>query len=699
MYCRNYLRRDVCRGVTEYEEYPALSDLIQESEEKERARLYPRQTPYEDPYSYFVNFAADLPFVQEKDIQPVRTRKAPAMVNGIDPWSAAPATDEQAHELDEIAIRKAALQQKQQEAMQRIRELQQEKEKRLQVEREKKEAADNEARQKAEKEAEIHRLREQEELEKRLREEKAQRMLKMQQEAEEQRKRMEEAARIEREREIERRRQAEIRAREAEEERRRQEVMRREEARRRAELELARQRQMAEELARQQREAALEAERQKQLARELAEKKRLQRERKQVLAILRLRFHQWTKYVRACRQPAGPVTVNLHAQRPVYCDAKAKVDWLFEKSASRPSIGMRNLQRVADATSNSSVAAFPNHLNAALSSKTDAHTAVSSQPEVVEVGLKELLDEGMRALALDDVSIRFQARVSEMAARLHEELVPSEVLNHGFRPSYEASLRVLHAIETIHVDIGAAELPQRLRFNQVCDFFFAKVADFVDRLFQSKSADSSPEVLTFELKKVIFSRFIPIHEQLVAKTEAHKHDSNEKTVDVSVGEASTIIPWQDILVTVYGAFFETLEDLNICAPAEWVSQRRAIAQASVHQSNHHLTRSVLPGCKRHDRHSNGPSRPVVVSMKHLKGALGVRIPTIALTTVSGARTKKQPPLEAEIASIAARRARKATRELRRLRQEIVREKSAKNQFQRMLRRELRRWDGDDALAE
>lgn len=383
MYRRNYLRRDICRGVTEYEEYPALSSLIQSYEDEERARLYPSRPRYVDDYSYFVDFAtAPPPGLAEQTHQSSSAwqNHAPhpnAIANEgyeDDSWGMEPEPDEQgkAHELELIAQRKAQLLKKQQEALVRIRELQRAKEERQRLEREKKEEEERRdaetrgqlealAKQKAEREAELR--RQQEELAQQVREAEQQRLLKLkqQQEEEEQRRRAEEAARIKREQEAEERRRLEaMRAKVAEEERRRQEAIRIEEARRREEAERERQRQIAEENARRKREAELEAKRQAQLARELAEKKRLRRIQKQKLAVLQFRFSLWRNYVRACRHPAGPATVRLpnayETASSSHLGLKEKVDWLFaHKDGMSTPAGLISKKRAQNASTKRSL--------------------------------------------------------------------------------------------------------------------------------------------------------------------------------------------------------------------------------------------------------------------------------------------------------------------------------------------------------
>ncbi|KAL3660060.1 hypothetical protein V7S43_014982 [Phytophthora oleae] len=348
----NYLRRDICRGVTEYarDEYPALSKLIQDSEREEQARLYPNRPPYEDDYSYFVDYNEGVPVVPPADAQATHA-------NNFSTQQQVAGTDQKIHELDAIAQRKRELEQKKQAMLERMRELERAKGEKTRNEQAKKvadehvaqreEQAKKEAlaRVQAEKEAAEAR-RQQEVLEAQLREQKKRREL------EEQRRKAEEAAR-----EAERQRRAALqqaeamRIKAAEEERRRQEEKRQEELRRKQAEELERQRlqQLAEERARQAREAALEAQRQAQLAKERAERKRIRRIEKQRLAVLKLRLHMWKKYVKVSRNGPGPVSIasKLRLDQP-HQKAKDSLQWLFRgtNGASGASIGTRRLKQL-----------------------------------------------------------------------------------------------------------------------------------------------------------------------------------------------------------------------------------------------------------------------------------------------------------------------------------------------------------------
>ncbi|OWZ13955.1 hypothetical protein PHMEG_00012635 [Phytophthora megakarya] len=333
----NYLRRDICRGVTEYarDEYPALSKLIQDSEQEERARLYPDRPEYEDDYSYFVDYNEG----HHVGPSPSSLR---TQANNLTTQQQSTNADHKRHELDAIAQRKLQIEQQKQAMLQRMRELEKAKEDKIlrdeakksanelasqRKEEEQKEAV---ARAQVEKEA-AEAKRKQEALEAQLREQKRQREL------EEQRRKAEEAAReAERQRLAAEQHAEAMRLKAVEEERRRQEEIRQEELRRRAaeELERRRQQELAEARARQAREAALEAQRQAQLARERAERKRACRIEKQRLAVLKLRLHLWKKFVQVSRNGSGPVSINatkLRFDRP-HQKAKDSIQWLFKGS-------------------------------------------------------------------------------------------------------------------------------------------------------------------------------------------------------------------------------------------------------------------------------------------------------------------------------------------------------------------------------
>ncbi|KAG2791011.1 hypothetical protein PC129_g179 [Phytophthora cactorum] len=340
----NYLRRDICRGVTEYarDEYPALSKLIQDSEREEQARLYPDRPAYDDDYSYFVDYnqgASMTPLVS------VHAQQQP----GVD--------DQKRHELDAIAQRKMELEQKKQAMLERMRELEKAKEEKARREQAEKTAVEQAAhlqeqqkkeaiaRAQAEKEA-AEAKQQQEALEGQLREQKKQREL------EEQRRKIEEAAReAERQRLLAQQQAEALRIKAAEEERRRQEEKRQEELRRKAaeERERRRQQELAEQRARQAREAALEAQRQAQLAKDRAERKRVRRIEKQRLAVLKLRLHLWKKYVQVSRDGPGPVSIasKLRLDQP-HQKAKDSIQWLFRgaNGASGTPIGTKRLKQL-----------------------------------------------------------------------------------------------------------------------------------------------------------------------------------------------------------------------------------------------------------------------------------------------------------------------------------------------------------------
>ncbi|CAI5742282.1 unnamed protein product [Hyaloperonospora brassicae] len=324
-----FLRRDVCRGVTEYprNDYPALSKLIQEMEQEEQARLYPDRPEYTDKYSRFVDFTGEdaISSLASDEIE---------TVDDYDSEQHRPKIGQKRH-LETIAHKQQELEQERQMMLERMRRLEQAKEEKSRRERYIKAAAEEAARReeqirrdalardKAEKEAAEARQR-QIELEARLREQK-------QRELQEQYKLAERAREAERQRLAALQHAEAMRAKAAEEERRRQEERQNKIRRKVAEeLERRRQQELAEERARQAREAELEAQRQAQLAKE-RERKRVRRAGKHRLAVLKLRLHLWKKYVQVSRNGPGPISIDatkLRLGRP-HQKAKDSIQWLF----------------------------------------------------------------------------------------------------------------------------------------------------------------------------------------------------------------------------------------------------------------------------------------------------------------------------------------------------------------------------------
>lgn len=352
--------------MTEYdpEEYPALSKLIQDTENQERARLYPDRPPYQDKYSYFASFDDSNPHL----VAPSVSQDFPAQdnihhSNGFD-------QHRQMSELELIAKRKADLEQKQKLALQRLEQLKREKEERILSERKEKEAADAKARQeaaaKAQAEVDIQArerekseaLKRQQELENRLCEEKRQQMLQKQREIEAERRQIEEA------------RQAAIRAKEAEQRRIEQQRIEEQAARKREEAmrlkqeserlaaearERQRQKELAKERARLQRQAELDAKHREQLEKERIQRKIALRIHKQKCAVMKLRFHIWKKYLIASRDTRRPVKIDstffgsqIH-ERPVNV-----VDWLFDGKRSASSLAGIRRRKLVEPTSTSS---------------------------------------------------------------------------------------------------------------------------------------------------------------------------------------------------------------------------------------------------------------------------------------------------------------------------------------------------------
>jgi len=352
----NYLRRDICRGVTEYarDEYPALSKLIQDLEREERARLYPNRPEYRDDYSYFVDYNEGAPMAPPASASSTAAPASTSASFGGAPHQPAN-PDQKRHDLDLIAQRKQELEQKKQLMLQRMRELEQAKEEKARNDQAKKAALEQDAQREeqakkeaaaqaqAEKEA-AEAKRQQQELEVQLREQKKQRELEEAEEA---------AREAERQRLAALQRAEALRKMAAEEERRRQEEQRQAEIRRKEaeEREQRRLQELVETRARRAREAALEAERQALLAKEREERKRIRRADKQRLAVLKLKLHLWKKYVRVSRHGSGPVAIDaakLRLERP-HQKAEESVRWLFNGAdgTAGVTIGTKRLKQLS----------------------------------------------------------------------------------------------------------------------------------------------------------------------------------------------------------------------------------------------------------------------------------------------------------------------------------------------------------------
>ncbi|KAG6618455.1 Dysferlin protein [Phytophthora cinnamomi] len=668
----NYLRRDICRGVTEYarDEYPALSKLIQDSEREERARLYPDRPEYEDDYSYFVDYNEGVPMAPPSSAPPTPGSASAAFGNAQQLGD----INQKRQDLDMIAQRKMELEQKKQAMIQRMRELEQAKEAKVRQDQAKKAAAEeaaqreeqakNEAivRAQAVKEA-AEAKRQQEELEAKLREQKKQREL------EEQRRRVEEAAREAERQRLAALQQAEaLRLKAAEEERRRQEEKRQEELRRKVaeELERRRQQELAEARARQAREAALEAQRQAQLAKEREERKRVRRIEKQRHAVLKLRLHMWKMYVQVSRNGPGPITIDarkLRLDRP-HQKAKDSVQWLFrgaDGTIGTP-IGTRRLKQVP-----STVADFP-------SSDAEVLSLWSSE-DILELsaGLKELLEGSVKAMMNQyESSIGVHSNICAVFPRVREDVLSSGVMDLTYPPpelqfavmdppqGWNSQERrheirtVLTALEVTRIEAEASAVQR----DQTCDVYFRKVEDFIDRLFLSYPASTA--VSTYELKKRIYSALLPIHERLT---------QDGVTEMVTPQEADALLPWRKIFEEIYETFFETLSDINIYYPASWRGFGSSVARLldAAHAS---VPRQLLVADHCSSKRDRAiVKQPVQVSMQSVRRTFG------SLSTVDESLQEYR-----------------AVGEMKRLRVEIEKERAATSQFQRMLRQELSRWD-------
>nr|CCA14720.1 conserved hypothetical protein [Albugo laibachii Nc14] len=283
---RHHLRRDICRGVTEYSdnEYPFLSDLVQELEQEERRRLYPDRKQYSDEYSRFRDFRVSPPSTAQR-----------SNANGTQ--GSTHSVSDNSIDLARIASRHAELNSQRKLAMERLEELQKGKE----------------LAEKRKREQEMSRLAEEMEAQqKKLEQEK----LKLEQ------KKREEADRLAKQKEMEKKRQDQlqreldekaekernrVRMEELEQERERMHRMEEETKRRNEEIMRMKIAQAAKD--RERKEKQLQFER--QLA---AKRKEDARRRKRQLAIMRFRFHMWKKYrLRAKMGPNLPQSLTLKA--------------------------------------------------------------------------------------------------------------------------------------------------------------------------------------------------------------------------------------------------------------------------------------------------------------------------------------------------------------------------------------------------
>ncbi|CCI39940.1 unnamed protein product [Albugo candida] len=312
---RTYLRRDICRGVTEYSshEYPYLSDLVEELEREERTRLYPGRKQYADGYSRFRDYRVSPPW----------TAQGTKNGNADGTQKAARAESDSSNDLARIASRHAEIENQRKLAIERLQQLQREKEL-------------AEARKR---EQEMTRLvTEMETQQVKLKKQKNALEEKERQEADrlaglkeiEEKKRQDQIQR-EMDKEAEKRKRDEIEWRNREQERLRraeEETKRRNERMSRIKLYQAK-------LDREKREKQLEVER--QLA---AKRKEEARARKQHLAIIRFRFHLWKKYrLRARKGPKQPLRLTLD-MIPKSIDSSGIVPSFIR--ASRSTHGFKN---------------------------------------------------------------------------------------------------------------------------------------------------------------------------------------------------------------------------------------------------------------------------------------------------------------------------------------------------------------------
>ncbi|KAG7401995.1 hypothetical protein PHYBOEH_008516 [Phytophthora boehmeriae] len=616
----NYLRRDICRGVTEHpsKEYPGLSKLIQDFEQSERAKLYPNRPPYEDAYSYFVDYREGQSAVPPTTAAPTHT-KSTGFGSELTVGQQSAETEQRRQDLELIAKKKLELEKKQQEVKQRIQELQRAKEEKARQEQAKVEAI---ARARAEKEAEEAK-QQQLQLEKQLQEQRKQRELA------EQRKRAEEEARkAEQERLAAIQRAEALKAKAAEEERRLQEEKRQEELRRKAAEELERRRQQ-----------------------ELAEA-RARKERHRV-ALVVLAF--------------GSAEIESS-----YSELLTSLEGCVRRLESRYASSLTQIGFELIGAKDS----LPTKFALALT-----NAAALSPPVRLfkSVGLKELLETSLKAMMNQyQSSVSIQSMICAVFPRVRQDILssgvmdfvylPPELLHVGLEPlpgwnSQEKrhEIRtVLTALEVTRVTVESKQLA--VKREHICDVYFNNIVDFVDRLFHSYPAATA--VSTYELKKRIYSSLLPVHQQLM----------NGGVEDqVTLQETDSLLPWRKIFEEVYTAFFETVNDITIYYPADW--------QGSI-PSTFGLLDAPLPSRlaaplvvnRSIKRDYSKMKQPVKVSLKSFKKSFGSKAPNVVDESLRKYR---------------------AVGEMKRLRVEIDRERAATSQFQRMLRKELKRWNTDD----
>lgn len=329
-----------------------------------------------------------------------------------------------------------------------------------------------------------------------------------------------------------------------------------------------------------------------------------------------------------------------------------------------------------------------------------------ASPKFVNVGLKELLEGGL-SVAMKQLKSSSPVKIQEEARlairKIHEELcshqqqraqasslIP-ELQNIVSTPEFEDVDRQWHEAENVLSVLAAMQmeaLPTQvtLQRDRVCNILFAKIANFVDRLFASSRGGSASEVSTFELKKLVYNLLVPVHDQFMNEMQGSFVQSS-----IATEAASARLPWKQIFLEIYGAFFESLGDLSVSVPANWRSQHSHELLAVANDEKSMFEAEPRAPFQRAPV-SNGfgkltlPSPMVALSLKSLKRSFGV-----ALGSSSSSLKQQQQRFDSRT-KLLSRPKKEDDARLRRLRQEISRERAATSSFQQLLRREVNKWD-------
>lgn len=334
-------------------------------------------------------------------------------------------------------------------------------------------------------------------------------------------------------------------------------------------------------------------------------------------------------------------------------------------------------------------------------------------PKFVDVGLKELLENGLSAAMKQCPSsspVRIQEEARAAIRKVHEELhshqqqdaqaenVIAELRNIVSTPEFENVNHKWQEVENVLSILAAVQMEQlashaTLQRDQVCQLLFAKTTDFIDRLFAARGGNNTFEVSTFELKKLVYNLLVPVHDQLVNEAQG----SFVQTIALEA--ASARLPWKQIFQEIYSAFFELLDELSVTVPANWRSLH-AQELLAVENNDELMGETESRAQFRRAPLSNGFSKPppqssvVTLSLKSLKRSFGVALGSSSSTpaTSSSLKPHYQQVRSDSRTKLLNRPKKEEDARLRRLRQEIARERAAATSFQQLLRREVNKWE-------